>query len=56
MLPKLDKFLTTYPQVVIEKAQKTLIKKRKGQWLSIGQIVEWIEQENIFYQANKRSK
>lgn len=55
-MPKLEKFLTVYPPSVIERAQKTLIKKRSGQWLTLGQVLDWIEQENIFYQQNKRGK
>lgn len=56
LMPKLEKFLQVYPQSVIDRAQKTLIKKRSGQWLSLGQVLDWIEQENIFYQQNQRGK
>lgn len=54
LMPKFAEFLNTYPPPVIERAQKTLVKKRSGQWLSVGQIIEWIAQENTFYQQNKR--
>ena len=56
MMPKLELFINTYPQVVVEKAQKTLIKKRNGQWLSVGQVLEWLEQEFTFYKENKRNR
>ena len=56
MMPKLENFINTFPKIVIEKAQKSLIKKRRGQWLSIGQVLEWIAQEDAFYKQNQRNR
>lgn len=53
-IPKFKDFLSTYPPYVVEKAQKTLIKKRTGQWLSITEIIDWLSQESIFYGQNHR--
>lgn len=46
-------YLNLYLIPVIERAEKTLIKKRINQWLSMSQIVEWIEQENHFYKQKQ---
>lgn len=51
-LPKLSDYLTTFLPAVVERAQKTLIKKRSGQWLSLSEILNWIQQESIFYKQN----
>jgi hypothetical protein len=53
---KLQAELAIYLPAILERAEKTLIKKRFGQRLSSGQIVEWVEQERKFYEENHRSK
>lgn len=47
--PKFAEYLQTYPAPVIERADKTFQKKRKGQWITIYAVLEWLEQENRFY-------
>lgn len=49
---KLSNYLATYLPAVLERAQKTLIKKRQGQWLNLSEILDWIQQESIFYNKN----
>lgn len=51
-IPKLSAYLTTFLPTVVERAQKTLIKKRGGQWLSLSEILDWIQQESVFYKQN----
>ena len=53
--PKLPNYLATYLPAVVERAQRTLIKKRQGQRLTIAEILDWIQQESIFYNQNHRS-
>jgi len=50
--PAFTKYLALYGPAVAIKAEQTLKKKRQGQWLSLQQILEWIDQENRFYQQN----
>lgn len=50
--PAFTKYLALYGPAVATKAEQTLKKKRHGQWLSLQQILEWIDQENRFYQQN----
>ena len=49
---KFKNYLNLYSPAVVERAEKTLIKKRNGQLLNMAQIVEWLEQENLFYKQN----
>lgn len=49
---KFNNYLKLYSPAVVERAEKTLIKKRNGQLLDMAQIVEWLEQENLFYKQN----
>lgn len=51
-LPKFSDYLSTFLPVVVEKAEKTLIKKRRGQWLTLAEILEWLQQESVFYKQN----
>lgn len=51
-IPKLSEYLATYLPAVVERAQKTLIKKRQGQRLTLAEILDWIQQESIFYKQN----
>jgi hypothetical protein len=52
--PKFSDYLALYPPPVVERAEKTIRQKRFGQTLSISQILEWLEQENLFYKQNHR--
>ena len=42
-------YINLYPPSVVERAERTIIQKRFGQTLNLAQIVEWLEQENRFY-------
>lgn len=50
--PAFAKYLTFFPPAVVERAEKTMKKKRAGQWLSMQQILDWIDQEHQFYKQN----
>ena len=50
---KFKEYLALFPASVVENAEKTFKKKRKGQWANIKQILEWIEKQNIFYNTNQ---
>lgn len=52
--PAFKTFLAMFPISVVVKAEESLKKKREGQWVQLVQIVQWIEQENIFYTKNQR--
>lgn len=51
-IPKFSVYLDTYSPSVVERAQRTLIKKRQGQRLTLSEILEWIQQESVFYKQN----
>lgn len=42
-------YINLYPPSVVERAERTIIQKRFGQTLNLAQIIEWLEQENRFY-------
>ena len=52
---KFKEYLALFPASVVESAEKTFKKKRKGQWANIKQILEWIEKQNIFYNTNQKA-
>ena len=52
---KFKEYLALFPASVVENAEKTFKKKRKGQWANIRQILEWIEKQNIFYNTNQKA-
>ena len=51
--PKFKDYLAMFPPSVIETAQKTLKKKRKGQWINVAQLLDWIEKQHAFYKSNQ---
>lgn len=53
--PGFTKFLTCYPPTVIENAEKTMIKKHLGHKMSMKQLLEWLEQEDTFYNQNNKA-
>ena len=52
---KFKDYLALFPASVIENAETTFKKKRKGQWANMKQILEWIEKQNIFYKINQEA-
>ncbi len=54
--PEFKKYTSFFSPEVVERAEQTLRQKRKGQHLSMKQIIMWLEQENTFYQQNHRSE
>jgi hypothetical protein len=50
---KFKDYLALFPASVIENAEQTFKKKRKGQWANIRQILEWIEKQHLFYKNNQ---
>lgn len=51
--PKFKEYLDLFPASVIESAQRTLKKKRKGQWINMAQLLDWIEKQNAFYKNSQ---
>ena len=41
---------------IVNRAERTLKQKRQGQRLTMKQILEWIEQERVFYQENHKDR
>lgn len=56
VFPDFKKYTDFFPPEVIDRAERTLRQKRKGQQLTMKQILNWLEQENAFYQQNQRSE
>ena len=52
---KFKDYLALFPASVIETAEETFKKKRKGQWATIKQILEWIEKQHLFYRNNQKA-
>lgn len=52
---KFKDYLALFPASVVENAESTFKKKRKGQWANIKQILEWIEKQNTFYKINQEA-
>ena len=46
-------YLDMFPASVIETAQRTLKKKRKGQWINMAQLLDWIEKQHAFYKSSQ---
>lgn len=53
--PKFKDYLALFPASVIENAEQTFKKKRKGQWANIKHILEWIEKQQMFYRNNQKA-
>lgn len=51
-VPKLSEYLAIYLPAVVERAGRTLVKKRLGQRLALAEILDWIHQESVFYKQN----
>ncbi len=49
-------YLTCYRPPVVERAEKTIRQKRFGQYLTMKQILDWLEQENIYFQQKHKDK
>ena len=52
---KFKDYLELYPPSVVEQAELTFKKKRKGQWANLRQILEWIEKQEMFYKNNQKA-
>lgn len=50
------KYIEEFIPAIVIRAERTLKQKRKGQLLSMKQIVEWIEQEKTFYTENHKDR
>ena len=53
--PKFKDYLALFPASVIENAEQSFKKKRKGQWANIKHILEWIEKQQMFYRNNQKA-
>lgn len=53
--PKFKDYLALFPASVIETAERTLKKKRKGQIVTMVQILEWIEKQHAFYKISQEA-
>lgn len=54
--PAFATYLTCYRPPVVERAEKTIRQKRFGQYLTMKQILDWLEQENIYFQQKHKDK
>lgn len=52
--PAFTNYLKQFLPTVVNRAERTLKQKRTGQHLTMMQIIEWIEQERIFYQQTHK--
>lgn len=52
--PAFATYLTCYRPPVVERAEKTIKQKRFGQYLSMKQILDWLEQENTYFQQKHK--
>lgn len=52
---KFKDYLALFPASVVENAEQSFKKKRKGQWANIKQILEWIEKQHLFYRTSQGS-
>ena len=52
VIPDFAIYIKPFLPAVVNRAERTLKQKRQGQRLTIKQILEWIEQERIFYQQS----
>ena len=52
---KFQDYLDLFPASVIERAELTLKTKRKGQWVTMLQILDWLEKQKIFYNINQKA-
>ena len=53
--PKFKDYLALFPASVIETAERTIKKKRKGQSINMIQILEWIEKQYAFYKISQEA-
>ena len=54
--PSFANYIKLYLPPIVTRAEKTLKQKRIGQWVNFEQIIEWVEQERIFYTQNHGGK
>lgn len=52
--PAFATYLTCYRPPVVERAETTIRQKRLGQYLTMKQILDWLEQENIYFQQKHK--
>ena len=52
---KFQEYLDMFPASVLEQAERTFKKKRKGQWATMKHILEWIEKQNVFHNINQKA-
>ena len=53
--PKFKDYLALFPASVIETAEITLKRKRRGQRVNMIQILDWIEKQHAFYKNNQEA-
>lgn len=53
-IPAFTNYLKQFLPTVVNRAERTLKQKRTSQHLTMMQIIEWIEQERIFYQQTHK--
>ena len=53
--PKFKDYLALFPASVVETAERTLKKKRKGQWVHMAQLLDWIEKQHAFYKNSQEA-
>ena len=51
--PKFKDYPALFPASVVETAERTLKKKRKGQWVHMAQLLDWIEKQHAFYKNSQ---
>lgn len=54
--PAFANYIKLYLPNIIARAEKTLKQKRIGQWVNFEQIIDWIEQERIFFAQSHGGK
>ena len=53
--PKFRDYLALFPASVIETAETTMKRKRRGQKVNMIQILDWIEKQYAFYKNNQEA-
>ncbi len=53
--PKFKDYLAMFPASVIETAEMTLKRKRRGQLVNMAQLLDWIEKQYAFYKNNQEA-
>jgi hypothetical protein len=54
--PAFANFISCYPEIVIERAQRAIIQNCKNQSLTLGTITKWIISKNDFYIKDQRGE